>query len=88
MQNFVVKVLGSEYNVRADQDGEYVLKVAEIVDKKMREVSNQFQQPNTAKTAVLACMNLVDESLQNTQAERDWICQRVGGLIEKLARVL
>ncbi len=88
MQNFVVKVFGSEYNIRADQDGEYVLKIAEIVDKKMREISSQFQQPNTVRTAVLACMNLVDESLQNARAEKEWISQRVGVLIEKLAKVL
>ncbi|MGQ9707281.1 MAG: cell division protein ZapA [bacterium] len=88
MQNFVVKVFGSEYNVRADQDGKYVLEIAELVDKKMREISDQYQQVNTVRTAVLACMNLVDESLQRTAAERDWICRRVGALIEKLGTVV
>jgi len=88
MQSFVVKVFGSEYNVRADRDGEYVLKVAELVDKKMREISDQYQQASTARTAVLACMNLVDESLQRTAAEREWICRRVGVLIEKLGSIV
>ncbi len=88
MQNFVVKVFGSEYNVRADQEGEYVLKVAEIVDQKMREISNQYHQPTTAKTAVLACLNLVDESLQESRAASEWICRRVGALIEKLGSVV
>lgn len=88
MQSFVVKVFGSEYNVKADQDGEYVLKVAEIVDQKMRQISEQYHQPATAKTAVLACLNLVDESLQEKKAATEWLCRRVGALIEKLEGVV
>ncbi len=87
MANFVVKVFGSEYNVRADRDGDYVLRVAEIVDQKMREISNQYHQPTPIRTAVLACMNLVDESLRKNEAQTEWLCRRVGALIEKLASV-
>ncbi len=88
MQNFVVNVFGSEYNIKADRDGEYVLKVAEVVDKKMREISHQYHQPTPVRTAVLACMNLVDESLRQNEAETEWIRRRVGSLIEKLAKVV
>ncbi len=88
MQNFVVRVFGSEYNIRADRDGEYVLKVAEITDRKLREINEQYRQPSPVRTAVLACMNLVDESLRRDEATNEWICQRVGALIEKLAKVV
>lgn len=88
MNNFVVKVFGNEYNVRSDQDGDYVLRVAEIVDRKMKEISRQYQQPNTAKIAVLASLNLVDEHLQATAAEQNWLRRRVGVLLEKLDRVI
>ncbi|MGB9742746.1 MAG: cell division protein ZapA [candidate division WOR-3 bacterium] len=88
MNNYVVKVFGSEYNVRSDQDADYVLKVAELVDRKMKEISSRYQPPNTAKTAVLACLALVDEHLQATAAEQEWLRRRVGALIEKLDRVI
>ncbi len=88
MQNFVVQVFGSEYNIRADRDGEYVLKVAEIVDRKLREINEQYRQPTPVRTAVLACMNLVDEALRKDEAAAEWIRQRVGALIEKLEKVV
>ena len=44
MKSVVVNVFGSEYNVRADSDGEHVLEVAGIVDRKMREMDRQFSQ--------------------------------------------
>jgi|YNPBryantNP2012_1023418.scaffolds.fasta_scaffold00426_10 cell division protein ZapA len=88
MENFIVRVFGSEYNVRSDQDGDYVLRVAEIVDRKMKEISNQYRQPNTIKTAVLTCLNLVDEHLQETNAQEEWLHRRVGLLLEKLDRVI
>lgn len=87
MQNFVVNVFGSEYNIKADRDGEYVLKVAEVVDKKMREVSDRYRQLNPVRTAVLACLNLVDESFRRSEAETEWIHRQVSVLIEKLAKV-
>ncbi len=88
MKNFVVRVFGSEYNIRSDQDADYVLQVAEIVDRKMKELSTQFQQPNTVRTAVLASMNLVDEYLQQSRSQQEWLRRRVGMLIEKLDQVI
>lgn len=88
MENFVVKVFGSEYNIRADRDGEYVLKVAEIVDRKMRALNEQYRQPAPLRTAVLACMNLVDESIRRREAETEWVRGRVKTLIEKLEKVI
>ncbi|MEO0082045.1 MAG: cell division protein ZapA [candidate division WOR-3 bacterium] len=88
MQTFVVKILGNEYSVRADRDGDHVLQVAQIVDRKMREIDRQYQQGSTVRTAVLACMNLVDEYEAGSRASAEWVCRRVGSLIEKLEKVL
>lgn len=88
MKNFVVRVFGSEYNIRSDQDADYVLQVAEIVDRKMKELSSQFQQSSTTRTAVLASMNLVDEYLQQSRFQQEWLRRRVGTLIEKLDSVI
>jgi cell division protein ZapA len=84
----VVTVFGSEYNVKADIDGEHVSEVAGIVDRKMKEIDSRFRQASTARTAVLASMNLVDEYLGLRQADTAWVSRRVGRLIDKLESVL
>jgi cell division protein ZapA len=87
MKSVVVNVFGSDYNVRADSDGEHVQEVAGIVDRKMREIDRQFNQGSSTRTAVLTCMNLVDEHLLQRREDARWISRRVGGLIEKLELV-
>ncbi len=88
METIRVKVFGNEYSVRADTDGDYVSRVARVVDKKMKQIDRQFSQGSATRTAVLACMNLVDEHLKENQENTDWVARRVGTLIEKLDNVL
>jgi cell division protein ZapA (FtsZ GTPase activity inhibitor) len=88
MKSVVVNVFGSDYNVRADSDGEHVMEVGRIVDRKMREIDGQFKQASTARTAVLACMNLVDESIAQRRRNGRKVSERVGKLIDKLESAL
>lgn len=88
MQTLVVKILGSEYSVRADHDGDHVLEVAQIVDRKMREMERRYSGGSPVRTAVLACLNLVDEYEAGNRATAEWAGQRVDSLIEKLEKVL
>ena len=88
MKSVIVNVFGSDYNVRADSDGEHVREVAGIVDRKMREIDRQFSQGSSTRTAVLACMNLVDEHLLQRQEDARWMSRRVGVLTDKLESVL
>jgi cell division protein ZapA len=88
MKSVVVSVFGSDYNVRADSDGEHVREIAGIVDRKMREIDRQFNQASSTRTAVLTCMNLVDEHLIQRREDARWVSRRVGVLIRKLESVL
>ncbi len=88
MKSVIVNVFGSDYNVRADSGDEHVQKVAGIVDGKMREIDRQFSQGSSTRTAVLACMNLVDEHLLQRQEDVRWMSRRVGVLTNKLESVL
>jgi cell division protein ZapA (FtsZ GTPase activity inhibitor) len=88
MKSVIVDVFGSDYNVRADSDSDHVQEVAVIVDRKMKEIDRQFCQGSSTRTAVLACMNLVDEHLLQRQADARWVSRRVGVLIHKLESVL
>jgi len=88
MKSVVVNVFGSDYNVKADSDGEHVQEVAGIVDRKMREMDRQFNQGSSTRTAVLTCMNLVDEHLVQRREVARWVSRRVGVLTKKLESVL
>lgn len=84
METFVVNVFGSDYNIRADREGGHIEKVARMVDAKMRELDRQFRQGSTSRTAVLACLSLVDEQLACREQEATRVRRRIGALIEKL----
>ena len=88
MKSVIVNVFGSDYNVRADSDGDHLQEVAGIVDRKMREIDRQFSQGSSTRTAVLASMNLVDEHLLQHREDARWVSRRVGMLIDKLESVL
>ena len=55
-----VEIFDQAYNLRGS-DSEYILKLAEYVDSKMRAVSEQTHTVDTARLAVLAALNIADE---------------------------
>src|SRR5438874_13707048 len=56
-----VEIFDQAYNLRGS-DAEYIIKLAEYVDSKMRAVAEQTHTVDTARLAVLAAPNLADES--------------------------
>ncbi len=56
-----VTIFGDEYPLRGDADTEYMLKVAEYVDRSMRAVAEKAAHLSTAKVAVLTALNIADE---------------------------
>ena len=55
-----VEIFDQAYNLRGS-DAEYILKLAEYVDAKVRAVAQQTQTVDTARLAVLAALNIADE---------------------------
>src|SRR5213594_1050004 len=55
-----VEIFDQAYNLRGS-DAEYIVKLAEYVDSKMRAVSEQTHTVDTARLAVLAALNIADE---------------------------
>ena len=67
-----VEIFGATYHVRGEHDREYLQQLAEVVDRKMREVGNKVPTVDTGKIAILAALNLADELLQcNHQQEEE-----------------
>jgi len=56
-----VEIFGKVYTVRGDKDPEYVRRVAEFVDRKMREIAQVTDTVSTSRIAILASLNIADE---------------------------
>lgn len=88
MKTFILNILGSDYKIKTDRNGDYVLNIGRIVDEKMRQVHKQYPQGSLAKTAVVTCINLVDDWLTKEQEDNAFINRRLNLLIEKLERMV
>ncbi len=62
-----VSIFGSEYTLVSDQNEEYVKKIAEFVDQKMREIDRSQNITSTAKVAILTALNIADELNQERE---------------------
>jgi cell division protein ZapA len=55
-----VEIYDQVYNLRG-VDAEYVTRLAEFVDKKMRSVAEQTSTVDSLRLAILAALNIADE---------------------------
>ncbi len=67
-----VEIFDQAYNLRGS-DPEYILKLAEYVDSKMRAVAQATNTIDTVRLAVLAALNIADEYhlLKRKEKEKD-----------------
>ena len=56
-----VEIFGKVYTVRGEKDPEYVRRVAEFVDREMREIAQVTDTVSTSRIAILASLNIADE---------------------------
>ena len=85
-----VEIFDQAYNLRGS-DAEYILKLAEYVDSKMRAVAEQTNTVDSARLAVLAALNIADEYhllKRNSNAGSVSYVQRANRLASALDKVL
>ncbi|QJW46153.1 cell division protein ZapA [bacterium BFN5] len=58
-----VEIFGEVYALKGDIEAERVMKLAAMVDKRMRTIAKSNSQLSSLKIAVLAALNLADEYL-------------------------
>jgi cell division protein ZapA len=56
-----VRIFNQTYNVRSENEPEYIQKLAELLDGKMVEISQLTPTVDTVRVAVLAALNIADE---------------------------
>jgi cell division protein ZapA len=91
MPSTEVQIFGSAYSVRGSEDHEYLQSLADLVDRKMREVAEHVAPADLARLAILAALNLADELFriqQRQEGERVEIEEKLAALTEKLSAAL
>ena len=82
-----VKVFGVQYLINTSEDPEYTRRVADYVDRKMRELAKETRVLEHSKLAVLAAMEVADELLM-TRRKRYAMIGRTSAATERLARTV
>lgn len=87
-----VKIYNQTYHVRSEDDPEYIRKLAEYVDRKMTEVSQNTPTVDTLRVAILAALNIANDyvtakeelrSLEQDLLERS---DRIEAVVEECCR--
>src|SRR6478672_7914918 len=90
-QSIRVEIYNQTYNIRSDGDNEYILRLAEYVDGKMREISSGTLTVDSLKVAILAALHIADEYHQlkmHQQQSDSQLASRSAECAELLDRLL
>jgi cell division protein ZapA len=86
-----VEIHGQRYPIRSSLDPDYVARLAQYVDQKMRAASDTTPSSDLVRLAVLAALNIADELFRcrDASSTRDGeLAERAGELERLLDRVL
>jgi cell division protein ZapA len=86
-----VEIYNQTYNIRSDGDSEYLTRLADFVDSRMREISSGTLTVDSLKVAILAALHIADElhRLKQTHEQADaQLATRSAECAEMLDRLL
>ncbi len=87
-----ISIFGQEYSVKAPADPEYIKKIGEYLDGKMREVQAGFTTTQSStRIAILAAMNITDDLFNSRQAsgsEDSEVEEKISTLIELIEETI
>ncbi|HEX6903252.1 MAG TPA: cell division protein ZapA [Thermoanaerobaculia bacterium] len=86
-----VEIFGEVYHVRGNDENGYLQGLADLVDRKMREVAEHVKTSDKGRIAILAALNLADELFQaqsRQEGERVEIREKVAALTQELSQAL
>jgi cell division protein ZapA len=62
-----VQIFGQEYMIASDEERQFIIRVAELVDERMRQVAQSASSASTVNVAVLTALNLAGDYLRAKQ---------------------
>ena len=90
-QGIRVVIYDQEYFMRGDLNREYIQKLAQYLDGKMRSIAERTRTVDTLRVAMLAALNVVDEYHQlkaKYEAVTQHMDQKVGEYTNALDEIL
>ena len=87
----VVKILGREYPLRGAENCDHIVRVAEYVDAKMKQIADNSKLSSHSDIAVLAALNITNELFEinfSVNQTTDDLEQRAQMILMKLEEKL
>jgi cell division protein ZapA len=82
-----VVIYDQEYFIRGQLDPEYIQKLGNYLDAKMRSIAGRTRNVDSLRVAVLAGLNIADEHHQ-LKAKYETVSQKVGACDQVLDEIL
>ena len=86
-QGIRVVIYDQEYFMRGDLNPEYIKKLAQYLDAKMRSIAERTRTVDTLRVAMLAALNVADEYHQ-LKAKYEEVVQRVDRKVGEYSEAL
>ena len=86
-QSIRVVIYDQEYFMRGDLNQEYIQKLAQYLDAKMRSIAERTRTVDSLRVAILAGLNVVDEYHQ-LKARYEEVAQHLGERVGKCSDAL
>ncbi|MCH8126742.1 cell division protein ZapA [candidate division KSB1 bacterium] len=86
-KTFKVNIYGTEYPIRGVADEDYILKVANYVDEKMREIDQKVAVKSALKVAILAALNITDELFRKRIESQELVERYENKISEIITRI-
>ena len=86
-----IQIYDQSYNVNADGNEEYLHELATYVDGKMRSIAESTHMVDSLKVAVLAALNIADETFQMRKRQQEIegpLRQRVANCVSMVEKAL
>ncbi|MEW5746732.1 MAG: cell division protein ZapA [Nitrospirota bacterium] len=87
MGSVEVYILGQKYVVKGDESPEYIRELAELVDRKLKEVYAGSPHITPLKASILAALTLADE-LQKVKREYNAVAQNLKTIEDKADTII
>lgn len=79
--------MGQKFVIKSESDDDYVIKVAQFVDKKINEVMQNTRSVASLNVAILAAMNIADEYFRFNRDKTERL-QKVEKKVEDLIELI
>jgi cell division protein ZapA len=83
MRSVEVEILGQRYAIKTDEDEAYIKRVAEYIDKKLKEIYTHAPNISHSKAMIMTLFSVTDELFRLRRKQEE-----IDRMIEEKTRIL